>query len=146
MAARIGRARPVSAYRPLTVKQFTPTIPGDISMTLSPITMDFTGTPTPPSGTLDTTLSPITITAAGITDTGGTASMTLGNISATFNGAVNPAGAIGMTLNPISIAFVTETVPFGEHVIKVLEDDRYFRVIDEDPGLIDINRADITDA
>lgn len=116
-----------------------------MDMALPAITMDFAGTPTPPSGTMDTTLSPISMTLAATSDTGGSASMTLGPVTMAFAGGVNPAGALAMTLSPITIAFSTETIPFGEQVIRVEAESRAFRVIDEDPGLIEISRDQVTD-
>lgn len=138
---------------------------GPMAMQLSGVTQDFAGVASPPSGDITMQLNSVSADFAGISDQAGGFALQLGNVTADFAGqiingsfalqlnsvtadfagAVNPAGDMGMQLGNVTMAFGSETVPFGEHVIRVEAESRAFRVIDEDPGLVDIPRSQVTD-
>lgn len=144
MAARIGRSRPVSAYivRPKLAAQTV----ASIDVTLGNVTMDWAGTPTPPDGSISVTLNNVTMALAGTADGAGSFTLQLSSVTEAFAGSVNPSGDFSLQLSSITMTFGSETQPFGEQVLHIDAEHRAFRVIEEDPGLIQITRSEVTQA
>lgn len=117
---------------------------GVIASTLGNVQVAFQAEHFPPaSGTIAATLSPISASFAG-TSTGGAFAATLNGVTSSWTGSVEPIGVFSATLQQVSMAFAGETVPFGAHVIHVEAEGRAFRVIDADPGIISIDRDEVT--
>jgi hypothetical protein len=118
---------------------------GTASVTLSNPAVAFTGTAAPPEGPLDVTLPSPTVAFVG-NSIGGSFSTTLSPLTVAAAGAVNPLGAFSATLSSVTAAFVAETQPFGEHVIRPEHESRAFRVTDDDTGLVYLKkRSQVTD-
>lgn len=120
---------------------------GTVDAQLPAITSDFAGLGAPPSGALDSAL-PAVSSSVTATSIGGAFASTLPSVTSSVDGSVNPIGGFTAQLPSITSLFVTETVPFGEHVIRVASEGRAFRVIDDgsEIGLIPIERSQVTDA
>lgn len=144
MAARLGRTRPASAYI-IHRRSTTPVVAADIAMQLNSVTMDFAGTPTPPSGDIAVQLNGVTVTFAATSAVGGDAAMQLSSVTTAIAGSVNPIGALAVQLNSVTVAFESETIPFGAHVIHVEAEKRGLR-INRDDTITPIYPSEVTDA
>lgn len=122
-----------------------PIVSGSIASSIAPAVANMDGIASPPSGSMSTTLSPVTSAFEG-SGVGGSTEVTLSPVTSAFAGSVEPLGPISAQLAPVVASFGAETKPFGEHVIRVERDERAFRVTDDDTGLIRILRSQVTDA
>lgn len=139
-------------------------IDATVSATLAPVTSAFAGAHLiDVDGTLAGSLAPVTSAFAG-THVGGSMGATLPSITSDWVGGQSHGsmaaslapvvadmaagiihGSFAATLAPVSAQFESETVPFGEHVIRVEIEDRAFRVTDDGTGLVDIKRSQVTE-
>jgi hypothetical protein len=138
---------PITATLPSVTSTFAGTHSNDATMaaTLPKVSTSMEGIAAPPEGTISASLPAVTASLAG-SGIGGSAAATLPSVSSAWAGAVEPIGTFECTLPFLSsVQFVGETIPFGEHVIRVEIDDRAFLVTDEDDGLIPILRSNVTE-
>lgn len=113
-------------------------ISGTAAMSLAPVDMAFGGTGGDPDGSMAMQLSQVSETFAGNQEPGGTFAATLSHPTLAAAGFVIPTAQLNCTLSSPGFLFAAERRPRGENVIVVEADDRGFRVIDEDPGLISV--------
>src|SRR3954464_15525452 len=101
-------------------------------MQLNSVTMDFAGTPTPPSGDITVQLGGVTMTVAATSAVGGDLGVQLSPVTIDAAGSVNPIGGFAMQLNSVTMVIGSETVPFGAHVIHVEAEKRGLRINADD--------------